>query len=259
MFFVIGLPSCFVLPCFATGCHTFGLKIATAALRPRNDTKLRRFYLDFCFMRSFFARCRSALSFKRFVPEIVSFPRKTYQSCHCEEGAAFAPDAAIFDGTICHPGTNYGCAERNRTLEGRARKRSEAANPMFFVIGLPSCFVLPCFATGCHAFGLKIATAALRPRNDTELGRFYLENRRFLFYAVVFCAVSLCTVFQTFRSGNCFVFPQNRSVLSLRGGRVRPTRQSLTKQFLYCFCRIWELVLLFSPASRLFFQKNDVS
>ena len=30
----------FPLLCFATGCHTFGFKIATAALRPRNDTKM---------------------------------------------------------------------------------------------------------------------------------------------------------------------------------------------------------------------------
>ena len=130
---------------------------------------------------------------------------------------------------------------------------------MFFVIGISSCFVLPCFVPGCHASNFKIATAAMRPRNDTKLRRFCLENRRFLFYAVVFCAVSLRIVFQTFHSGNCSVFPQNPPDLSLRGGRVRPTRQSLTKRFLYCFCRIWELVSLFTPASRLFFQKNDVS
>ena len=91
--------------------------------------------------------------------------------------------------------------------------------------------MLPCFVTGYHAFGLKIATAALRPRNDTELKRFYLENGRFSFFSVIFCAVSLCTVFQTFRSGNCSVFPQNSPDLSLRGGRVRPTRQSLTMRF----------------------------
>ena len=30
----------FLLPCFATGCRTFGLKIATAAMQPRNDTKM---------------------------------------------------------------------------------------------------------------------------------------------------------------------------------------------------------------------------
>ena len=47
------------------------------------------------------------------------------------------------------------------------------------------------------------------PRNDTNLERFYLENERFLFYAVVFCAVSPRIVFQTFRSGNRSVFPQN--------------------------------------------------
>ena len=30
----------FLLPCFVPGYHTFGLKIATAAMRPRNDTKM---------------------------------------------------------------------------------------------------------------------------------------------------------------------------------------------------------------------------
>ena len=44
------------------------------------------------------------------------------------------------------------------------------------------------------------------PRNDTESGRFCLENGRFSFFAVIFCAVSLRIVFQTFRPGNCSVF-----------------------------------------------------
>jgi len=109
-----------------------------------------------------------------------------------------------------------------------AKRRSES---MFFTIGISSCFVLPCFATGCHTFGFKIATAAVRPRNDTELGRFYLDNERFAFFAVIFCAALRCIVFQMFRSGICSVFPQNPPDLSLRGGRVRPTRQSLTKRF----------------------------
>ena len=69
---------------------------------------------------------------------------------------------------------------------------------MSFVIGISSCFVFPCFVPGCHASNFKIATAALRPRNDTKSGRFCLENGRFLFYAVVFCAVLLRIVFQTF-------------------------------------------------------------
>ena len=86
----IGIPPRFALPCFAAGCHVDHLKIATAALRPRNDTKLERFYLETDvshFMRSFFARYRSAASFKHFVPKIVPFSRKTNQICHCEEGA----------------------------------------------------------------------------------------------------------------------------------------------------------------------------
>ena len=69
------------------------------------------------------------------------------------------------------------------------------------------------------------------PRNDTKLGRFNLENGRFSFFAVIFCAVSLRIVFQTFRSENSSDFPKNPPNLSLRGGRVRPTRQSLTNRF----------------------------
>ncbi len=99
------------------------------------------------------------------------------------------PDAAIFNDAICHPVTKYGCAERNRTLEGRERKQNEAANPMFFGIGLPSCFVLPCFATGCHTFGLKIATAAMRPRNDTNWSVLVWKTDVFHFGGY-FCAVS---------------------------------------------------------------------
>ena len=37
---------------------------------------------------------------------------------------------------------------------------------------------------------LKDCRAALRPRNDTKSGRFYLENNCFLFYAVIFCTVA---------------------------------------------------------------------
>ena len=29
-FFAASIPYCFVLPCFATGCHTFGFKIAAS-------------------------------------------------------------------------------------------------------------------------------------------------------------------------------------------------------------------------------------
>ena len=96
-FFVTGIPFCLVFPCFATGCHTFGLKIATAAMRPRNDTNLERFSLEngrFSFLR-LFLRSIAPQNLKLFVLETVLFSSKTYQICHCEEGAFFAPDAAI--------------------------------------------------------------------------------------------------------------------------------------------------------------------
>ena len=114
---------------------------------------------------------------------------------------------------------------------------------MFFVIGVSSCFVLPCFGAGYHASNFKIATAAMRPRNDTKLGRFYLENGRFLFYAVVFCAVSLRIVFQTFipeiapfsivsfRKLLRFPAKPTRFVIARRAQFLRPTRQSLTERF----------------------------
>ena len=79
-------------------------------------------------------------------------------------------------------------------------------------------FPLPCLAAGCHTETLKIAAAALRPRNDTKSGRFLFGKQ--MFYAVIFCTVSLRIVFQMLRFGNCSVFPQNPPDLSLRGGRI---------------------------------------
>ena len=80
---------CFRLPYFVPGCHTFGLKIATAALRPRNDTKMKRFMWGkhtFLFYEVIIARCCSASFFKRFVPRNVPFFSKTCQICHCRVG-----------------------------------------------------------------------------------------------------------------------------------------------------------------------------
>ena len=159
-------------------------------------TNLERFYLGngrFCFMRPFCAvlprivfqtfRSGNCSVFDRFIPKTVPFSSKTDQICHCEErqrrGNLKRNDL---------PSRNEIWLDGTKQNPERKRKRNEAANPMFFVIGLPSCFPLPCFATGCHTFGLKIATAALRPRNDTNLKRFYLGNGRFCFMRP-FCAV----------------------------------------------------------------------
>ena len=219
MFFAIGISSCFVFPCFATGCHASNFKIATAAVRPRNDTKLGRFYLEnrrFLFYAVVFCAVLLRIVFQTFIPEIVPFSNVSFRKSFRFPAKptrfviarrARAPDAAIFNDAICHSVTNYGRAERNRTLKWRERMRNDAANLLFFAIGISSCFVFPCFGAGCYTFDFKIATAALRPRNDTKSGRFCLENRRFLFHVVIFCAVLLCTVCQTFRPENCSVFP----------------------------------------------------
>ena len=131
---------------------------------PRNDTKIGTFLFENgrflflrLFLRLFFARCGSAPFFKRFVPKIVPFsivsfrkllrfPAKPISLVIARR--ARAPDAAIFNGTRRHPGTKYGCAGRIRTLEGReeAERRSES---MFFVIGIPFCFVLPYARASC--------------------------------------------------------------------------------------------------------------
>ena len=129
MFFVIGLPFCFVLPCFVTEYRASNFKIATAALRPRNDTESGRFCLKtdvFRFMRSFLrgvashrfsnVSFRKLFRFRSFRSGNCSVFPQNLPNLSLRGGRIFAPDAAIFDGTICHSGTNYGCAERNKTI-----------------------------------------------------------------------------------------------------------------------------------------------
>ena len=152
MFFVIGLPSCFPLPCFATGCHTFGLKIATAALRPRNDTKSGR--LNFgnkrlSFYACIFAWCCSAPFFKRFVPKTVPFFCKTYRFCHCEEGACARRGNLKVEGMGSR---NEVC--KHETSQG---KKQKVLVPN--VEHIPFCSVFPCFVPGCRFVPSKIAAS----------------------------------------------------------------------------------------------------
>ena len=52
--------------------------------------------------------------------------------------------------------------EQGETEPWKEERGSETTQQIhFFVIGLPFCFVLPCFVTGCHTFSFKIA-ASLR-------------------------------------------------------------------------------------------------
>ena len=76
-------------------------------------------------------------------------------------GRTHAPDVAIFDETIRHSGTKYGKSRTRCRQKGQTSLDNMAGSFLFCILS-----VLPCFATECHASGFKIATAALRPRND---------------------------------------------------------------------------------------------
>ena len=126
----------------------------------------------FHFLRLFFAQYRSASSFKRVsFRKLLRFPAKPTRFVIARR--ARAPDAAIFNEAICHSETKYGCTKRNRSLKIKKEEAKRSGESMFFVIGILFCFVLPCFAAGCHTSNFKIAAAAPRPRNDTKSGRFW--------------------------------------------------------------------------------------
>ena len=69
---------------------------------------------------------------------------------------------------------------RNKTEPWNEERKWNDAADLIFVISIPFCFVLPCFAAGCHTFGFKIATAALRPRNDTKMVGFAIKPTIFI-------------------------------------------------------------------------------
>ena len=182
-----------------------------------------------------FARYRSAPFFKHSFRKSFRFPANPTRFVIARR--ARAPDAAIFDETICRPETNYGCAERNRTINKERESGMKQRIP-FFVIGISSCFVLPCFGAGCHTFGFQIATAATRPRNDTKIGTFLFENGRFSFMRLFFAQCRSASFFKRFvpeivafsnvSFRKLLRFPANptRFVIARRAQFLRPTRQS---------------------------------
>ena len=114
--------------------------------RPRCGLAMTRKSGRFCLktdvftLCALFARYRSASFFKRFVPEIVPFSNVSFRKLFRFPAKptrfviarrARAPDAAIFDETICHPGTNYGCTERNRTINKERGSKMKLGNPCF--------------------------------------------------------------------------------------------------------------------------------
>ncbi len=93
---------------------------------------------------------------------------KTYHFCVIARRVQFfAPDAAIFNGTRRHPGTKFGEPARS------------GMRPTCTPLPCTSCLVFPYLALGFYASNFKIATAALRPRNDTKSKRFIWKTNFF--------------------------------------------------------------------------------
>ena len=197
---------------------------------PRNDTQIGTFLFEngrFHFLRSFFARYCSVSFFKRFVPEIVPFSRKTHQICHCEEGAC-ARRGNLKRSDL--PFRNELWLRRTKqSLEIKKEEARQRSESMFFVIGLPSCFVLPCFATGCHTSNFKIATAALRPRNDTKMVGFAIKP-----------AIFISKIFEIRLAGTpCFATGCHTFGLKIATAALRPRNDTKNGRFCnktYHFC-----------------------
>ena len=112
----------FPLPCFATGFHTDHFKIATAAGRPRNDTKMVGFAIKPTIFISEMFKIRLAgapcfakgchtLGFKiataalrpRNDTKMVGFLRKTYHFSACQRTPAFARRKQGFFDRLARP------------------------------------------------------------------------------------------------------------------------------------------------------------
>ena len=186
----------------------------------------------FCFMRSFLRGVAPHLVFQTFRSEDCSVFPQNLPDLSLRGGRILRPTRQSLTERFAIPKRNMVARDETKPWKEERERGTTQRISCFFVIGLSSCFVLPCFGAGCHTFGLKIATAATRPRNDTKSGRFCLENRRFLFYAVVFArcrpASRLSNV--SFRKLLRFPAKPTKLVIARRAHSLRPTRQSLTKR-----------------------------
>ena len=111
--------SCLVFPYLALGFYASNFKIATAALRPRNDTKSKRFI----WKTNIFGRIQLFS-----IGINVRFSGKTYRFCHCEERS----DVAIFKPKAWHPVAKHGIGKRQNSQilirpAGTPHRRSEGS------------------------------------------------------------------------------------------------------------------------------------
>ena len=128
--------------------------------------------------------------FQTFHSANQTFPSQNLPVMSLRGGRIFAPDVAILKFPFRDPRTRYGDTSRHPPNFDPSRRDTTAALPRkrHFTrtqvrISRASAYFTaqprPCFVPGCHAFGSKIATAALRPRNDTKNGRFFAKTYHF--------------------------------------------------------------------------------
>ena len=146
----------FPLPCFATGCHTLGFKIATAALQPRNDTNLERFCLGnarFLLHAGNFARYRSVSDFNFLIAKVVGFHEKPTTFCVIARRALARPyDRAVKFGhqpsEIC-----FACEmQANARVKWRFRESTDVVSlrDEFETSRYKICFVIQQTYQFCH-------------------------------------------------------------------------------------------------------------
>ena len=97
------------------------LRCSLAMTRNWNGFVWKTDVFHFCgyFLRSVAPHRLSNVSFRK----LLRFSAKPSKFVIARR--APAPDAAIFNETICYPGTNYDRAERNRTLKERGSKTKQ--------------------------------------------------------------------------------------------------------------------------------------
>ena len=149
-----------------------------------NDTDLERFYLENrrfpffagifvpSFLRSVAAHRFSNVPFRK----SFRFPAKPTKFVIARRAFSM-PDAAILNGTRRHPGTKHGKACAKWRFRGSTDVVSPCDKSKFrdYIVLCPR-------ASFRDAIPMALRLPRrCAPRNDTELERFYLRNRRFSF------------------------------------------------------------------------------
>ena len=145
----------------------FGRSAVAGALRDRfkhSDLETGRFFHKTC---QFSVIARRAHSLRGIAPhrfsnvsfrKLFRFPAKPTRFVIARRAQFLRPTRQSLTERFAIPKRTM--VARNETKPWKEERGSKTTRRIpFFVIGLPSCFVLPCFATGCHTSNFKIATS----------------------------------------------------------------------------------------------------